>query len=187
MLAKWSLLKLAKLAILGSLLVALLFFRWFLVIPALIIAARKTSIWPSAILGFVSVGIPIILLGLRSWNRWFHPDRLPARWLKHGEVRLQNLETVLTLYGIAAFLVMVVMGFLMHDNASLAVLLPSWICCAALAWSSILGRYVGDRKFISPPSAPHDSSRTWLADMKPFLSEHWGERHLTNSDPNIVP
>src|ERR1035437_1622974 len=44
MLAKWSLLKLAKLAILGSLLVALLFFRWFLVIPALIIAARKTSI-----------------------------------------------------------------------------------------------------------------------------------------------
>jgi hypothetical protein len=71
MLAKWSPLKLATLAILGSLLVALRFFRGFLVIAALIIAACKTSIWPSAILGFVAVGIPIILLGLRSWNRWF--------------------------------------------------------------------------------------------------------------------
>jgi hypothetical protein len=187
MLAKWSPLKLAKLAILASLLVALRFLRGFLVIAALIIAVRKTSIWPSAILGFVALGIPIILLGLRSWNRWFHPDRLPARWPKYGEHQFQNLETVLVLYGVAAFLVMVVMGFLVHDNASLAVLLPSWICCAALAWSSILGRYVKDRKFIPPPSAPHDPLRTWLADMKPFRSEHWGERHLANSDPRIVP
>ena len=124
MLGKWSPLELAKLAILGSLLVALRSLRGFLVIAALIIAVRKTSIWPSAILGFVAVGIPIILLGVRSWNRWFHPDRQPARWLKHGEERLQSLETVLVLYGIAAFLVMVVMGFLVHDNASLAVLLP---------------------------------------------------------------
>src|SRR5258707_106359 len=118
MLAKLSPLKLAKLAILGSLLVALRFlcgpvageprrrhlyqieigFRGFLVIPALIIATRETSIWSSAILGFVAVGIPIILLGLHSWNRCFHPDRLPARWVKHGDERLQNLETVLTLY-----------------------------------------------------------------------------------------
>jgi hypothetical protein len=185
MLAKWSPLELAKLAILGSLLMAIRFFRWLLILPALIIAARETSMWPSAILGLVAVGIPIILFGVGSLNRRLHPDRQPARWLKHGEERLQSLETVLTLYGIAAFLVIVVMGFLVHDNASLGVVLPSWICCAPLAWSSILGRYVGDRKYIPPPSPPNDPSKATRPN--PLHSDHWGRHYVADTDPNAAP
>jgi hypothetical protein len=162
-------------------------FHWFLIIPAIVIAACKTSIWPNILLGSLAVGIPVILLGLRSWNRWFHPDRLPARWLKHGEEGLQNLGTVLNLTGIVAFLGMVVIGILAHDNASRALLLLSWACCTTLAWSNVLDRYIEDRKYIPPPSPPHDPSRTGLVDMKPFRSEHWGEHHLTNPDPNVVP
>jgi hypothetical protein len=149
-------------------------FHWFLIIPALIIAAHKMSIWPDIFLGFLVVGIPVILLGFRPWNRWSHPDQLPTRWIKHGEEDLQNLGTVLNLTGIVAFLVMVVIGILAYDNEYRALRLLSWTCCTVLAWSDVLDRYIEDRKYIPPPSPPHDPSKTGLADIKPFRSEHWG-------------
>jgi hypothetical protein len=71
----------------------------FLVFPALaFVAVRRTGNWPYLVIGFVVVGIPLLLVGVRAWKRWFHPDRLPGRWPDGYQLvaRLQTVDSALS-------------------------------------------------------------------------------------------
>ena len=51
-----------------------------LFIPWLVFMAREFNIRPYIFPLLLTLGIPFFLIQLRSWSRWFHPERVPLRW-----------------------------------------------------------------------------------------------------------
>jgi hypothetical protein len=141
-----------------------------LVFPAIFTTARNTSIWPDAVVGFVTFGIPFLLIGFRSWNRWFHPDRTPVHWQKGSFLNKHHdaLELLLNvlwcpLFGFALFLD--------EHRHFKAKLVSYFLVYGCQGWLSLLKLSTAGRKYIPPPSAPYDPSK-----YKPLQSEHWGGR-----------
>jgi hypothetical protein len=145
-----------------------------LVFPAVVYAARKTSLWPNTILGFAALGVPLLLVGLRSWNRLAYPERVPVRWGRDDwrGYRLQTLDLALTWMWILS---MGASWAVNESRHSTAYMVSTLLFCGAAGWSIFLRTYVEDRKYIAPARPPHDLSRTWETEMTAFRSEHWGE------------
>ncbi len=156
-----------------------------LVLPALVIAVRRVGIWPWTLLGFTTFGIPGLLIGLRSWNRWFHPDRPPVRWVQdypRGD-RLQTLDVTLTLTWVAGWFARLVIDHSRHHSVYITL---SFIAGGAVSWHAFLTSYIADHKYV-PAGRPYNPSNTWAKIYKPLQSEHWGQREIANSDPKAIP
>jgi hypothetical protein len=146
----------------------------FLVFPAFaFMAVRRTAIWPYAIPGFLALGLPLLLIGVRAWRRWFHPDRLPARWPSGYRLmtNLQTLDSALSWTWVLGIAITWALDLSSHHSAYIAF---AFIAGAAAAWEGLLRKYIADRKYIPPPRPPYDPSKSWTSTMKPFHSEHWG-------------
>ena len=144
----------------------------FLVFPAIFITASKTGVWVNAVVGFVTFGIPLLLIGYRSWNRWFHPDLTPVRWQQRSFLNKHHdlLEVILTLLWCPLFCVAV---FLDEHRHSEAKVVSYFLVFGCQGWLSWLKLSTADRKASLPPSTPSDHSKN-----KPLRSERWGERQV---------
>ncbi len=153
-----------------------------LVLPSLAFAARKYGIWPDTILGFIAVGLPFIMVGLRSWNRLSHPNCVPARWpdeYKRGE-QLQTLDQTLTFILFAGIFIYWTIDSSKHDPAHL---LFYFIWFSSAGWGGLLGTYIEDRKYIPPPRDPYDPTKGgWSGTIKGIHSDHWGGRQIPKSE-----
>jgi hypothetical protein len=150
-----------------------------LVFPALVFAARRTGIWPRTLLGFVIFGIPCLLIGFRSWNRWSHPDRLPVRWTQdhpRGH-RLQTLDRMLAWIWVVGWFARLVTYQSKHHTIYITL---SLIAGAAVSWHAFLADYITDHKYIPPTRPPNDFS-PWARIYKPLQSERWGEAGAKSS------
>jgi hypothetical protein len=143
------------------------------VFPALVVAMFKTSIWPNCVLGFFAIGVPFLMLGIRAWKRWSRPDRLPVRWVKDDSrgKRLETLDLTFKLVWLTGFCA----SFVINKDAQRAHSTVGIIFVGIIAWETFLEKYIADRKYIPPPRPPHDPSKSWTSNMKPFHSEHWGQ------------
>jgi hypothetical protein len=152
-----------------------------MVFPAVVYAVRKTSIWPNTILGFLAIGVPVLLIGLLSWNRLIHPERVPVRWSRGyplGE-RLKILETALNCIWVLGLCVSWAINEPVHSTAYITI---AFIFCGAAGWSGFLRGYIEDRKYIPPPR--QDPSGGWAGAIKGIYSEHWDGREVPKVGTN---
>jgi len=149
---------------------------WLIWSVALVAMARKTGSWPIAILGFLSIWIPLLLLQFRAWKRWLRPDSIPARWPDGYRLRerLEALDSALWLIGVAGIGASWVFDKSRHPHEYVAL---GVIFFGAFVWEAVLARYIADRKYIPPPLPPHDPSN--VIKPKPLRSEHWGASVLS--------
>ncbi len=144
------------------------------VFPVLFITARKTGLWPNTVIAFGAFGVPFLLIGIRSWNRLFQPDRIPVRWRKGPFLNRhhQGLELMLTLLCCPLFGVALFLDEHTHSEAKLASYFLAFGC---QGWLSLLRLCSADHKYIPPPRPPYDPTKSWTSCMKPFQSDHWGQ------------
>jgi hypothetical protein len=157
----------------------------FLVFPTIAFtAARRMWSWPYIVFGAVSVGIPFLLIGVRAWKRWFHPDRVPVRWPNGYKLmaRLQTLNSALSWIWVIGLVMTWVFDRSTHHRAYVAL---GFLACGAAAWDNILTLYIADRKYITPPNSLYDPPKD--TKRKPLQSDHWGSHNFADSDPNAVP
>jgi hypothetical protein len=153
-----------------------------LILSLCAIAFLKGPIWPDKIGIAAGIVPPWLLILFRAWNRRLRPDRLVVRWPQASrlEARLVALGWGLTaIFGIFMSF-WVLLGESKHLVADHTCFLVAF---TAQCWAEFVDRYISDHKYTRPSGTPSDPSTTWLADVKPPLSEHW----LPNSDPNVVP
>jgi hypothetical protein len=152
-----------------------------LFLPLLAYLGRNEVVRPFGELALFVTGVPIFLCGIRAWNRLRNPDRVPARWPRDdypAGQRIEQLSLLLTLFTIA-----VISAGIFFDDKKHHVFHYLWYICAG--WNLFLTRYIHDHKYIPPPSPPYDPSKATRP--KPFQSDHWGRRNVSDSDPNAVP
>jgi hypothetical protein len=143
----------------------------FLVLPTLILVGWKTSFWPDAALGFVTFGVPFLVIGVQSWSRMSHPERVPVRWPSGylpGE-RLQTLQGILQWIWIVGYPTSVAIK---HRHSDMHTVLQI-ISVGSIGWSAVLKAYIADRNYIPPPPDP---PKGWSGSIKGIHSEHWGGR-----------
>jgi len=115
--------------------------------------------------------VPIILLAVRARNRWFHPERLPARWPENCPLqrRLDQLSSGLYL-GVVGY---IVSSFLIgHQHETLRVAVESFFMTSYLS-GVVLDRYVVDRRYIELSKEPTGG---WSGMVGRLHSDHWGGR-----------
>jgi hypothetical protein len=148
----------------------------------LLLAIHRFEIRPYLFfLGLIAFGMPFFLLEMRSWNRWFHPERVPTRWPNGSklEQRLQTLDQTLTFILIAGIFIFWIIDKSKHDPAHI---LFYFIWFSSTGWGALLGKYIEDRKYIPPPRPPFDSSQRGWGIYTPLHSEHWGERVVSDTE-----
>ena len=142
-----------------------------MVAVALVDMAWRRGTWLTIVLGFVGVGIPLLLLEIDAWKRWLRPQRIPARWPANDPraQRLVNIDRALTVIWVVS---MWVNDKPQHHHFYVAA---SAVFFGGVAWDLWLSLYIADRKHIPPPRAPYDPPTGWRAGMQRMRSEHWGE------------
>jgi len=148
----------------------------------LVLAIRRLSIRPYlSFLGLIAYGIPFFLLEIRSWKRWFHPERVPTRWPDRYArgARLQTVKDWLD----RTWMFLLCIGFVIRYASSWNgrnVILG--VAYALMFWDGFLKNYIEDRKYIPPPSPPYDPSKRGWGIYTPLHSEHWGERVVPDTE-----
>jgi hypothetical protein len=146
--------------------------------------ARKFNLRPYIFPILLTLGIPFFLIELRSWRRWFHPERVPIRWPSNyapGE-RLQRLEKWLGRIWMLLALIVIVTHDSMPRDVAIDLL---WVAFGGIVWDGFLRRYIQDRKYIpppSPPSPPGAPLKGWAETIKGIHSEYWGGRKIPKTD-----
>jgi hypothetical protein len=151
--------------------------RWYLfqmACPFLLLAYLPVPSkldWRAWVPCVLCLEVPIILLAVRARNRWFHPDRLPARWPKDYplERRLDLLSAGLYLGVVGYFVSSLLIG---HEHEILRVTVESFFMTAYLS-GVVLDRCVVDRKYIEPYKEPTEG---WSGMVGRLHSDHWGGR-----------
>ncbi len=152
-----------------------------LVFPVFAYTAWKYGIWPYPVLGLVSYGIPMILLGFNSWNRSYHPERVPTRWPERSRIE----SCLMALNGALILILIVSISTLIfgdHPKDHTEHIWLYFIVWSSFGWGAVLQRYIDEREFIPPPDPPYDPSQRWDASLKPLHSDHWGERETPRTE-----
>ena len=113
-------------------------------------------------------------MAVRARNRWFHPDRLPARWPANYPLqgRLDLLSSWLYLGVLGYIGSSILIG---HPHEVLRAALVS-IFMTAYVSGVALDRYVKDRRYIEPYTPPTGG---WSGRIGRLQSDHWGGRKPT--------
>jgi hypothetical protein len=127
----------------------------------------------------VAACFPGVFLGVRSWRRWFYPDRLPARWAEDSVTykRVRAAEWVAGVANLVAWLAVALMTLgqeTSHQRARPALLAALLFCSIRV----ILMQYREDRKPLSPEVAlpivsPYDPSLRLTNSVRPVYSKDW--------------
>jgi hypothetical protein len=150
-------------------------------IICLIVCAEMVDVarrWGSGLtvgLGFLAIGVPLLLLEYGAWKRWLAPERIPVRWAI-GDVRgerLAGIHRTLQAIWVGSFVVSWVFTRSEHYQLNVAMSAVFW---GATAWYLWLSRYIADRKYIPQPRLPYDRSTGWRAGIKRMRSEYWGKQ-----------
>jgi hypothetical protein len=156
------------------------------ILPALVIAVRKTGHWPNTILYAVTVGIPFIQIGLRyrNWNRWLSANSLTLIPLEEymPSWTPRTLTSLLNwIWGLA-----ICLNFGINDpmhHISHAVLLLLWFgiigCIHFMLWYLMKNRH----KFKPCSIPPNKPTHVDISRYKPLYSDHWGERVVPDTAP----
>jgi hypothetical protein len=139
---------------------------------ALALSLWKDSLWGDTLPFLATLGAPMLLIAVRSWRRWFHPERLPARW-PAGSRSAQRWQSAA---GCALLLGVMLNGFAIvalqgphHRSARDAIQTAFW---AIYLWYWVMQSYIQDRVPLVPRI--RDTAIAWPSDMKPVQSNQWG-------------
>jgi hypothetical protein len=151
-------------------------------IPLFIWGTRKGSIWPDKISILFGLFPPMIFILLRSWNRLFRPNRLPARWTAGSrmQARMSTLEGVVLVPWFLSFGCMIFEDISKHHSHHSAHGVWYYLFLTSQYWWGFLQMYIKDRIYIPPPREPTKGG--WTGTIKGLHSDHWGGRQIPKPD-----
>jgi hypothetical protein len=150
--------------------------------PLLLIAfALERHVKDDALLVFalLAPSVPVIFLGIRSYQRWFYPDRMPTRWSRDSAALrwVRAAELAAAGVNLVAWLAVGLMN--LGQEASRHKSHLAWLAVIISASIRlILMQYREDRKPMPPlvplsPISPHDLSLRLTNAIRPVYSKEW--------------
>lgn len=136
--------------------------------------------WQVMLFLFLLLEAPIVLIALRAHNRWFHPERLPARWPANypWQSRLDLLSSLLYLGMLGYWFTVIFIG---HQHERLRAVAEGFFISAYLL-GVVLDRYVKDRAYLEPDTWPEPTGG-WSGMIGRLHSDHWGGRGPISKNP----
>lgn len=143
----------------------------FLFLGCLALPLPRRISWHALILLFLIVEVPLVLIAVRARNRWFHPERVPARWPANYPLQFRlGWLSVWLRFGMLGYFVTVML--IDHQHEALRDTAECAFMTSYLA-GILLGLYVKDRSYIKPDAPPTGG---WSGTIGRLHSDHWGGR-----------